>query len=147
MSRLALIAALAACCLARGADGNEARLLKAIGQVESGFDFKAVGDSGRSFGAYQMQAPAIAEANARLASHGQRRVALAQFMRDTRSQTMLAQAYLAILRSRFASVGITTPTNIQLATAWNMGFEGARRRGFVPNEYARRVTNQIAASR
>lgn len=145
---LAVVAAvMSACCLAYGADKDDARLLRSIAQVESGGDFKAVGDRGRSFGAYQMQAAAMSEANARLAARGQGRVSLGQFMRDPRSQTRLALAYLSVLRQRFASVGITTPTNIQLATAWNMGFEGARRRGFSPNDYARRVSNLLPASR
>jgi len=145
---LATVAALmSACCIAYGADKDEARLLRAIGQVESGFDFLAIGDGGRSFGAYQMQAAAIAEANARLVSRGQPRVTLGQFMREPQTQTRLASAYLSVLRHRFALVGITTPTNIQLATAWNMGFEGARRRGFYPNDYARRVANLLPYSR
>lgn len=117
---------------------KDARILHAIAAVESGNDPKAVGDSGSSLGAWQMQAAAWAEANAdrrRAGKPEHRRSAWA----DPLVQQEMAASFLRVIRRRFAAVGKPDPTPEQIAVVWNRGWSAAKRTGFRPSDYARRV--------
>jgi hypothetical protein len=116
----------------------DANLLWAIGQVEGGARHQ-VGDGGRSLGLYQLGPEAWAEGNARLRAEGRTTYRRTSW-RDHTAQDMVAAAFLRVCRDRIVAAGLeATPTN--LALVWNVGFAGAKRRGWQPNGYAYRVTN------
>lgn len=139
----AICPCLLAACLAYADTPSDARLLQAIGTVESGMNYAAIGDNGRSFGAFQMQREAIREANALLIAKGQPRVSIRDMLATPHLQVRLASEHLAILRAKFFTTGIKSPTANQLALAWNKGFDGAKARGFAPTDYSDRVCNII----
>jgi hypothetical protein len=117
---------------------TDARLLQAIGQVESGGNRLAVGDRGAALGRYQLHASSWRDANAQLARERFRTISRTDW-RTPSSQDIVALAFLRDLRRRFALVGIPNPSPTQLASAWNLGFTAARNRGFPATNYARRV--------
>jgi hypothetical protein len=128
---------------------SDARLLAAIGAVESGSDRLAVGDRGQSLGQYQVQRAGWDEANARLASEGRPTYP----RRDWRSpvaQDMVAAALLRVIRGRLTAQGIPNPSPAQIALCWTMGVTGAKAVGFDPSlapapkqSYAQRVANLV----
>lgn len=118
---------------------TDARILQAIGQVESGGNRLAVGDHGTALGRYQQHATSWRDANDLLLREGKPTVPRSSW-RTASNQDIVAMAYLRVLRHRFALYGIPNPTPAQLAVAWNLGFEAARRKGFPSTSYARRVT-------
>ena len=122
---------------------SDARLLVALGQVESGGNRLAVGDRGAALGRYQLHASSWRDANAQLTRERLRTVPRSDW-RTASSQDIVALAFLRDLRRRFALVGIPNPTVTQLASAWNLGFTAARRRGFPATDYALRVTALVA---
>jgi hypothetical protein len=119
---------------------EETRLLAAIAQVETGNNPAAVGDRGQSLGRFQMGPTAWADANDWLARRGRRPVPRSSW-RNPAAQDIAAKAFLGVCRERFAALGITDPSPAQLATVWNLGFQGARQRGFRPTDYGLRVSN------
>ena len=119
---------------------EETRLLAAIAQVETGNNPAAVGDRGQSLGRFQMGPTAWADANDWLARRGRRPVPRSSW-RNPAAQDIAAKAFLGVCRERFAALGITDPSPAQLATVWNLGFQGARNRGFRPTDYGLRVSN------
>lgn len=119
---------------------KDARMLAAIAAVESGNDHRAIGDNGASLGAWQMQAAAWDEANAdrrRAGKREHRRSAWA----DPLVQQEMAASFLSVIRSRFAAAGRPDPSPEQIAVVWNRGWSAAKRTGFRPSDYARRVGN------
>lgn len=118
----------------------QADLLYAIGQVEGGHRLQ-VGDGGKSLGLYQLGAAAWAEGNARLRAEGRTTYPRSAW-RDATAQDMVAAAFLRVCRDRLEAAGME-PTPRLLALVWNVGFEGARRRGFRLNGYAFRVGNLL----
>lgn len=134
--RSILILLCAAVCHAK----DDQRVLRAIANVESGCDYSAVGDRGRSLGAYQMQSASWSEANQWLASNGMRQRSRSSW-RDPQTQHVMADAFLQVIRRRFLSIGIQHPTPAQIAVVWNRGWGAASRSGFRPNDYALRVQN------
>ena len=125
-------------CTAQAQDDR--RLLEAIGQVESGMNRNARGDNGLARGAYQLHASAWSDANLLLEMEGHYSYSFGQW-RDATAQDMTALAYLRVIRSRLASLGIPTPTPEVIALCWNRGVLGAHRLNFAPNDYAIRVAN------
>lgn len=117
---------------------TDADLLHAIGQVEGGHRLQ-IGDGGQSLGLYQLGAAAWSEGNARLRAEGRTTYARTAW-RDATAQDMVAAAFLRVCRDRLLAAGMQ-PTVRNLALVWNVGFSGARRRGFRPNDYAVRVGN------
>ena len=117
---------------------TDARLLVALGQVESGGNRLAVGDHGAALGRYQLHASSWRDANTQLAREHLRPVPRTDW-RTPSSQDIVALAFLRDLRRRFTLVGIPNPSTTQLASAWNLGFTAARKRGFPATNYARRV--------
>ena len=118
---------------------SDARLLEAIGQVESGMDRNARGKAGER-GAYQMKPTSWEDANVQLFSEGRPTYSWLNW-RNSTAQDMMASAYLRVLRRRLNSLGIHSPTPEQIALAWNRGATGAAVRNFTPNDYAVRVGN------
>ena len=119
---------------------DDVRILNAISQVETGNNPYAVGDRGQSLGRYQMGSRAWAEANDWLNRQGKKTVPRAEWG-NIKQQDKVAAAFLQVCRDRFARFGVPNPTVAQLATVWNLGFKGARQRGFQPTDYGLRVSN------
>lgn len=119
---------------------TDAKLLNAIGMVESGMNHRAVGDGGRALGAYQMHPEAWHDANNFLAAKGMATWPRSAW-RDARVQRIMADAYLSVIRKRLRGMGYLNPTPAQLALCWNFGPGGARREGFRITPYAQRVVS------
>jgi len=123
---------------------SDARLLEAIGQVETGMDRNAVGKAGER-GAYQMGRDAWHEGTNLLKREGREAFSWGLW-RNATAQDMTAAAFLRVTRARFVKVGIPNPTPEQMAVVWNMGWTVASKRRFTPNGYALRVANLFRLS-
>jgi hypothetical protein len=138
MNKLSIVALLLLGCTASAQDN--ARLLVAIGTVESGMQRRARGDGLKAYGAYQQHAPTWAEGNARLQAEGRPTYPLTRW-RDPLAQDMVAAAFLRVLKDRLYARGILSPSPEVIALCWNRGVTGAAARDFRPDDYARRVGN------
>jgi hypothetical protein len=134
--KLRLLILLASAPLLAGTD--PARILKAISLVESGANLLAVGDSGKALGAWQIHPAAWEDANTYRRSQGLPALPRARW-REVEVQEGVAKAFLSVIQTRLARAGVSSPTPAQIALCWNVGFTGARSRGFRPNSYANRV--------
>lgn len=121
---------------------SDARILEAIGSVESGMDRLAINGSAR--GAYQVRPCAWTDACAQLEAEGRPAYSLRRW-RDPFVQDMIASAYLRVIRRHLRAAGISDPSPAVLALCWNLGPSGAAARGYRPNDYAVRVSNVFAA--
>jgi hypothetical protein len=123
---------------------DDVAVLAAIGQVETGQDYSAVGDNGKALGAYQLHRSAWIDGSTQLLREGKKAISYDDWKYPTNQDT-IALALLRSLRGRLASKGITDPTPEQLALCWNMGFTAASRIGFdhrcAKSDYAERVGN------
>jgi hypothetical protein len=140
--RFSVVALLLLGCSAQAQ--SDARLLDAIGQVETGMDRNAIGKAGER-GAYQMGRDAWQEGTNLLKVEGHYYFSWGRW-RDATAQDMTASAFLRVIRRRFANVGIPNPTPEQIAVVWNMGWTVASKRRFIPNGYAERVGNLFRLS-
>jgi hypothetical protein len=109
------------------ADPKDAQILGAIGAVESGMNYAALGDHRNARGAFQLHRDAWVTA----CKHAGLDIPWSSW-RSPKAQDAVAFAYFAFLKARFAGEGINTPTPEQMALAWNLGFDGAKRIGFNP---------------
>ena len=132
-----LLAILAAPLLAQQ---DSRKILRAISQVESGGDPLAVGDSGLAIGAWQMHPEAWEDANAFRKSQGLPRLARSRW-REWGVQEQAALAFLCLIQARLAGAGVVNPTPSQIAVCWNLGFAGAKARGFRATPYSNRVAH------
>ena len=127
---------------------EDARILNAIGAVETGNDPSKVGDHGKAFGQYQMQYLAWREANMQLLREGEQTYPISEWHRPM-VQDIIALAYLRVIRARLASAGYRSPTVAQIALCWNLGFTQAHRIDFNPYrakaDYSIRVQNIYAS--
>ena len=123
---------------------DDVAVLAAIGQVETGMDYTAVGDNGLSRGAYQLRRSAWIDGCTQLMREGKLAFSYDDWKYPTNQDTV-ALALLRSIRGRLASKGITNPTAEQLALCWNMGFTAASRINFdvtrAKSDYATRVAN------
>jgi hypothetical protein len=123
---------------------DDVAVLAAIGQVETGMDYNAVGDNGKALGAYQLHRSAWIDGSTQLMREGKKAISYDDWKYPTNQDTV-ALALLRSLRGRLASKGITDPTAEQLALCWNMGFTSASRINFdckrAKSDYAQRVGN------
>lgn len=117
---------------------SSAKILEAIRLVESGGDPSAVGDSGKALGAWQMHPKAWQDANDFRAARGLPRLSRSSW-RSPRVQEAMAKAFLSLIQTRLSRAGVVRPTPGQIALCWNMGFAGAKSRGFRPTAYSTRV--------
>jgi hypothetical protein len=113
-------------------------VLEAIGQVESGGDYTAVGDGGRALGRYQMHPAAWQDANEYRVAHGLPAYPRSKW-REPSVQEGVAKAFLAVLEARLGLDGYQHPTPGLLALCWHRGYAGAKARRFRIDGYARRV--------
>lgn len=135
MKLLALILLSAAPTFAR--DESE-EILRAIALVESGGSRHAVGDGGRAVGAWQMHPKAWQDANDFRRAQGLPALSRAKWM-SPGVQEAMAKAFLGLIQTRLARAGVVRPTPTHIALCWNMGFAGAKARGFRPTAYSTRV--------
>jgi hypothetical protein len=125
---------------------DDVAILPAIGQVETGGDYTAIGDKGKAVGAYQLHRSAWVDGCTQLMREGKPAYSYDQW-KNAEIQDTVALALLRSLRGRLASKGIKDPTPEQLALCWNMGFSAASRIGFdhrrAKSDYAERVGNLV----
>ena len=123
---------------------DDVAILSAIGQVETGEDYTAIGDNGKARGAYQLHRSGWIDGCTQLMREGKPAYSYDQW-KDASTQDTVALALLRSIRGRLISKGITNPTPEQLALCWNMGFTAASRIGFdhrrAKSDYAERVGN------
>jgi hypothetical protein len=102
------------------------RFLDALATVESNNNPNAIGDNGKSLGAYQIQLAVWQDVN-------KSRGVGAKLPFGTGSHGIHARdfafSHLTNLHARLVKVGIT-PTCANMYAAWNLGFTGFKRRGF-----------------
>ena len=134
--KLSILFAIAAAPLL--AETGAPKILRAIAIVESGEDPHAVGDSGRALGAWQMHPEAWQGANTFRKAQGLPALSRAKW-RHPGVQEAMAKAFLSLIQTRLAGAGVVRPTPSQIALCWNMGFAGAKARGFRPTAYSTRV--------
>ena len=124
--------------------GSDERLLKAIGSVESGLDYAAIGDQGKARGAFQLHRSAWIDGCNQLRKEGKSIYSYDDW-RSERIQDEVALAFIRCIRGRFRSIGIQDPSAAQIACVWNMGFAAARRINFdqkrTGSDYSERVSN------
>jgi len=127
---------------------EDARILNAIGAVETGNDPSQIGDRGRAMGQYQMRWQAWRDANLQLMREGEQTYAFTEWHRPM-VQDIIALAYLRVIRDRLRVVGYPKPTVAQIALCWNMGFSAAYKIDFNPfqakSDYSIRVQNIYAS--
>jgi len=123
---------------------DDVAILAAIGQVETGGDYFAVADKGRSLGAYSLTRLAWIDGCTQLMR--ERKVAFSYTeWRDPATQDTVGLALIRCIRERLAHRGITDPSVEQIALCWNMGFTAASRINFdvtrAKSDYATWVAN------
>ena len=123
---------------------DDVAILSAIGQVETGGDYTAVGDKGKALGIYQLHRSAFIDGCTQLMREGKPGYSYNQW-KSPEIQDTVALALLRSLRGRLISKGIKDPSPEQLALCWNMGFTAASRIGFdhrcAKSDYSERVGN------
>ena len=123
---------------------DDVAVLAAIGQVETGMDYNAIGDNGKARGAYQLHRSAWIDGCTQLMREGKPTYSYDDWKYATIQDTV-ALALLRSIRGRLANKGITDPSAEQLALCWNMGFTAASRINFdckrAKSDYAQRVGN------
>lgn len=123
---------------------DDVAILSAIGQVETGGDYFAVADKGRSLGAYSLTRNAWVDGCTQLMRERKTCFSFSQW-RDPYIQDTVGLALIRCIRGRLAVRGINDPTAEQIALCWNMGFTAASRIDFdhrcAKSDYAERVGN------
>lgn len=103
-------------------------LTNAIGAVESGMDYAAVGDGGKALGAWQIHVPAWITANHWREKQGMPKVPRKDW-RVPENQRAIAFAYVSWCRERIMEDGIIAPTPEQIYLAYSMGYAAAKAAG------------------
>jgi len=123
---------------------DDVAILAAIGQVETGGDYFAVSDKGRSLGAYSLTRLAWIDGCTQLMRERKVAFSYAEW-RDPATQDTVGLALIRCIRERLAHRGITNPSVEQIALCWNMGFTASSRINFdvtrAKSDYATRVAN------
>jgi len=105
-------------------------ILDILGLIESGNDRRAVGDGGRSRGPYQMSRAAWSDVTRHRRAHRLPVYSWRDGAHDPARSRVYAATYLDLLRRRLTSALGHPPADVELYAAYNLGFEGFRRRGF-----------------
>lgn len=106
-------------------------VIPAVAMVESGMDYRAVGDSGRALGAWQVWGVAWETANDWRSKHGLPPVSRWRW-RDPAAQREVAFALLSWHRDRLQANGVKHPSIQQLYLSYAMGHAAFMRIGFNP---------------
>lgn len=100
-------------------------LTNAIGAVESGMNYAAVGDGGKAVGAWQVHVAAWITANQWREKQGMPKVSRKEW-RVPENQRAIAVAYVSWCRERLVDDGILNPTPEQIYLAYSMGYSAAK---------------------
>jgi hypothetical protein len=114
--------------------------------IESNYNYEAVGDKGKAFGAWQMHKFAVIEGYSYLTkdvkSKSSRDSGIKEAINNWKSYAKhpflskeIATSYMQILENQMLKEGVK-PTPIKLYMAWNMGFTGARSHRFNYESYS-----------
>lgn len=106
-------------------------LIPAVALVESGMDHRAVGDSGRALGAWQVWSCAWETANEWRVQHRMTPISRWRW-RDPSAQREVAFALLSWHRDRLIANGVLRPTVQQLYLSYAMGHTAFKRIGYNP---------------
>ena len=100
-------------------------LTNAIGAVESGMNYAAVGDAGKALGAWQVHVAAWITANQWRIKQGLPSISRKEW-RVPDNQRNIAVAYVTWCRDRLVDDGIANPSPEQIYLAFTMGYSGAK---------------------
>lgn len=106
-------------------------LVEAVGQVESGMNHFAVGDSGKALGAWQLHEAAWIDGNRQLKKEGQKMYPRGDYG-NAKGSRAVASAYLRLCGARLREAGIRNPSPQQYYLCFSMGFQAFREAGFDP---------------
>jgi len=109
-------------------DREKAHLLiltNAIGAVESGMNYAAVGDNSKAVGAWQVHVPAWITANQWREKNNLPKISRKEW-RVPDNQRYIAVAYVTWCRERLVEDGIKEPTPEQIYLAFSMGYSAAK---------------------
>ena len=119
----------------------------AVSQIESGGNYEAIGDGGKSVGAWQMHIAAWITANQWRKANGLPTIKRTEW-RNKENQRAMAGAYLYWCKDQLIKGGVKNPTYIQIYIAYGWGYSNFKDVGFdltkVPAEKldaAERVNN------
>ena len=104
-------------------------LVEAVGQVESGMDYYAVGDKGAAVGAWQMHSLAWIDGNRQLKKEGQPMYPRGDYG-NAKASRAVASAYLRLCGARLREAGIKNPSPQQYYLCFAMGFQAFKDAGF-----------------
>jgi hypothetical protein len=135
-SPIALLSYVGAAFLAGRPDAYRAtmahyHLVEAVGQVESGMNHFAVGDSGDALGAWQMHPAAWIDGNRQLKKEGQAMHPRGAYANPKASRSV-ASAYLRLCGARLREAGIKNPSPQQYYLCFTMGYQAYKEAGFDP---------------
>lgn len=106
-------------------------VMPAVAAVESGHDYRAVGDGGRALGAWQIWSVAWDSGNAWRVKH--RMIPISrQRWQEPAAQHAIAYALLSWHRDRLVANGVPSPTVEQLYLSFSMGHAAFKGIGFNP---------------
>jgi len=103
-------------------------LTNAIGAVESGMNYAAIGDGGRALGAWQVHVAAWVTANQWRQKQGLPTISRSHW-RVPENQRNIAVAYVTWCKERLIADGILEPSPEQIYLAYSMGYSGAKKIG------------------
>lgn len=106
------------------------QFLSILALIESGNERHAVGDGGRSRGAYQLSRSAWADVSRVRRAQSLTVYSWRDGAHDPIRSRLYAVTYLDLLRQRLSSALGHPPTDADVYAAYNLGFDGFRRRGF-----------------
>ena len=110
----------------------EVKLIEAIGHVESGMNYDAVGDSGKAKGAYQLHEAAWKDAQAYYKELAVKLPAY-RFWRHPGYQYTAMVGYVRVCTKRMQAAGVKNPDPRQIYLCFSMGFAAFQEIGFKPD--------------
>ena len=96
-------------------------LCNAIAQIESGQNYKALGDGGLSVGAWQMKVSAWITANQWRVKHGMPKIFRSAWQAPE-NQRQMAFAYVSWIKEQLKADGLKDPTPEQIYMAYGWGY-------------------------
>lgn len=108
------------------------KLIEAIGHVESGMNYTAIGDSGKAKGAYQLHEAAWKDAQAYYKELGVKLPAY-RLWRHPGYQYTAMTGYLNVCTRRMVDAGVKNPDPRQIYLCFSMGFAAFKEIGFKPD--------------
>lgn len=105
------------------------RISDAIAYTESRGDYRASGDNGLAYGAYQMHKTAWDDANVYRKANGL--VTYAWYNRKYKgAQDSMCRTFIELIKYRFNQIYLREPTPAEIYMAYTCGFHGAERLNF-----------------